>query len=182
VIGSTTRSDGIVIAGGGLAGQRCAETLRRSGFDGAIRMLCAESHRPYDRPPLSKELLTNEHPEDSLPYRSSDWYAQQAIDLRLGVAAAGLVPAERRLLLSDGSSLRYDKLLIATGSRPRMLRMLDGYANVSALRTLDDSQQLRDVLVTRPKLAVPARTGKRPDAKARWRRGRCSGSIPAKHR
>ena len=63
-------SDGIVIAGGGLAGQRCAETLRRQGYAGAIRMVCAENHRPYDRPPLSKEMLAGGHSEESAPLQS----------------------------------------------------------------------------------------------------------------
>jgi 3-phenylpropionate/trans-cinnamate dioxygenase ferredoxin reductase component len=147
-------TDGIVIAGGGLAGQRCADTLRRTGYEGAIRMLCAESHRPYDRPPLSKDLLTGEHAEDSLVYRPAEWYEQQRIDLLLDVCATGLLPAERRLQLSDNSTLHYEKLLIATGSRPRMLPLLLGYGNVSALRTLEDSLQLREVLRAKPRLAV----------------------------
>ncbi len=85
-------TDGIVIAGGGLAGQRCAETLRRSGYDGPIRMLCAEIHRPYDRPPLSKELLTGEHPVEELPFRPADWYEHKQVDLLLGVARPGSRP------------------------------------------------------------------------------------------
>ena len=146
--------DGIVIAGGGLAGQRCAETLRRHGYDGGIRIVCAEPHRPYDRPPLSKELLRGAHAEGSLPYRPAEWYEEQSVDLLLGVSATGLSPADRRLRLSDGTTLVYDQLLIATGSRPRIPPMLQGYDNVSVLRTLDDSRTLRDVLAARPRLAV----------------------------
>ncbi|HUO71797.1 MAG TPA: FAD-dependent oxidoreductase [Solirubrobacteraceae bacterium] len=151
---STHIADGIVIAGGGLAGQRCAETLRRSGYEQPIRMLCAEVHRPYDRPPLSKEMLTGEHPADELPFRAPEWYEQHDIDLLLGVSATGLAPAERRVFLSDGSSVRYDKLLIATGSRPRMLPLLESYDNVSVLRTVDDSVRLAQQLAARPALAV----------------------------
>jgi 3-phenylpropionate/trans-cinnamate dioxygenase ferredoxin reductase component len=147
-------TDGILIAGGGLAGQRCAETLRRSGYEGPIRMLCAEVHRPYDRPPLSKEMLTGEHPADELPFRAPAWYEEQEVELLLGIAAAALSPAERRVSLSDGTSLRYDKLLIATGSRPRMLPMFKGYDNVSVLRTVDDSHRLAERLAARPRLAV----------------------------
>jgi NADPH-dependent 2,4-dienoyl-CoA reductase/sulfur reductase-like enzyme len=150
----TTSGDGIVIAGGGLAAQRCAEALRRHGHQGAIRIACSEVHRPYDRPPLSKQLLTGEHPEDLLPYRPAAWYEQHSIDLLLGVSATALSLPERRLLLSDGTSLRYDKLVIATGSRPRALPALRGYSNVSALRTLDDSRMLRGVLAARPRLAI----------------------------
>lgn len=151
---TTHLTDGIVIAGGGLAGQRCAETLRRSGYEGPIRMICAEVHRPYDRPPLSKEMLTGEHPVDELPFRAPDWYEQQRVELLLGISATALSPAERRVFLSDGSSLRYEKLLIATGSRPRMLPMLEGYENVSVLRTVDDSHRLAERLAGRPRLAV----------------------------
>ena len=147
-------SDGIVIAGGGLAAQRCAEALRRNGCERPIRMVCAEPHRPYDRPPLSKDLLTGEHAAGELPFRPADWYEQHDVDLLLGVAAIGLLPSRRRVLLSDGAILRYEKLLVATGSRPRMLPVLEGYENVSVLRTVDDSSRLRDALRSGPSLAV----------------------------
>ncbi len=150
----TENGDGIVIVGGGLAGQRCAETLRRLGYDGAIRMVCAERHLPYDRPPLSKEALTGAEGEGASSYRPAEWYEQTSIDLLLGVSATSLDPARRRVELSDGSALTYRELLIATGSRPRTLPLLDGYENVSTLRTLDDSRRLREVLASRPRLAV----------------------------
>jgi 3-phenylpropionate/trans-cinnamate dioxygenase ferredoxin reductase component len=149
-----TRTDGIVIAGGGLAGQRCAETLRRSGYAGPIRVVCSEPRRPYDRPPLSKELLAGTVDDDALPYRSGDWYAEQSVDLLLGTAATRLDAVERRVRLCDGSSLRYERLLICTGGRPRTLPMLAGYDNVSVLRTFDDALMLREVLASRPRLAV----------------------------
>jgi NADPH-dependent 2,4-dienoyl-CoA reductase/sulfur reductase-like enzyme len=148
------KGDGIVIVGGGLAGQRCAETLRRSGYEGKIRLVCAEAYRPYDRPPLSKELLAATCSADSLPYRPLDWYERHGIDVLLGTKATELRPAERRLGLSDHTSLRYDQALIATGCRPRTLPLLVGYRNVSILRTLDDSTELRDVVSERPRLAV----------------------------
>jgi NADPH-dependent 2,4-dienoyl-CoA reductase/sulfur reductase-like enzyme len=146
--------DGIVIVGGGLAGQRCAETLRRCGHQGAIRLVCREAHRPYDRPPLSKELLAGKREKDSLAYRPVDWYEHHAIDVLLGVRATSLWPAERRVRLSDGTTLRYDQALLATGCRARTLPSLAGYDNVSVLRTLDDAAKLRDVLTARPRLAV----------------------------
>ncbi len=149
-----TSDDGIVIAGGGLAGQRCAETLRRSGHDGPVRLVCEEAHRPYDRPPLSKALLEGSVEEDSLAYRAEGWYERQEVDLVLGVRATGLIPAERAVLLSDGRRLRYHRLLIATGSRPRMLPLLAGYENVSTLRTIGDSRRLRAVLGGPARLAV----------------------------
>jgi NADPH-dependent 2,4-dienoyl-CoA reductase/sulfur reductase-like enzyme len=143
-----------VIAGGGLAAQRCAESLRREGYEGAVRLVCSEHHRPYDRPPLSKELLTDAAYDARLPYRRAQWYQDQSVDLLPGVSAAGLDPVARRLSLSDGSALRYEQLLIATGGRPRTLPVLTDYGNVSVLRTVDDARELREVLASRPRLAV----------------------------
>ncbi len=151
---SSPKTHGIVIAGGGLAAQRCAETLRRSGYEGPIRMLCAEAHRPYDRPPLSKELLHGSCEHEDLNFRARDWYAEQEIELLLETAAVSLLGPEHRIGLSTGESLRYDRLLIATGSRPRTLPALDGLDNVSVLRTVDDAARLRDVLARRPKLTI----------------------------
>jgi len=147
-------ANSIVIVGGGLAGQRCAEALRRSGYEGPIRMVCAERRAPYDRPPLSKQVLTGSVTAESLAYRPVAWYEQHEVDLLLGIRATALRPAERRLSLCTGSALRYARLLIATGSRPRTLPVLAGYDNVSVLRTVDDAIALRDALATRPRLAV----------------------------
>jgi 3-phenylpropionate/trans-cinnamate dioxygenase ferredoxin reductase subunit len=148
------RRDGIAIAGGGLAGQRCVEALRRAGYERAIRVVCSEPHRPYDRPPLSKELLTDSAYDAELPYRSVDWYREQAVDLLMGVSATGLDPAARRLALSNGSALRFEQLLIATGGRPRTLPILAGHDNASVLRTLDDARRLREVLASKGRLVV----------------------------
>ena len=147
-------SDGIVIAGGGLAGQRACETLRRLGYTGSIRMVCAEAHFPYDRPPLSKGLLTGEATPESIRFRPGSWYVENRVEVLLDVSTTDLCPPERRVELSDGAALRYDQLLIATGSRPRALPMLSGYENVSELRTVEDSQRLRKHLKVGMRLAV----------------------------
>jgi 3-phenylpropionate/trans-cinnamate dioxygenase ferredoxin reductase component len=144
----------IVIVGGGLAGQRCAETLRRSGCEEPIVMVCGEPHRPYDRPPLSKDVLSEADLQDTLSFRSVDWYEQQAVRLVLGVAARRLNQRERLVELSDGSSIPYAQLLIATGARPRRLEMFDRFENVSSLRTLEDALTLRNALLPGARLLV----------------------------
>ena len=146
--------DGVVIAGGGLAAQRCAETLRRVGYEGRVRVVCAESHLPYDRPPLSKEVLGDAAAEDSVAYRPEAWYQDKGIELLRGVGASGLDAAAHRLGLADGSALDYEQLVIATGSRPRMLPAFAAYENVSTLRTLEDSRALRELLEARPRLLI----------------------------
>ena len=109
--GGAGMSDGIVIAGGGLAAQRCTETLRAQGYDGAIRIVCGEPHPPYDRPPLSKELLTGDLPERGLALRPPSWYEERRVDLLLGTRAMRLDPVRRELELSRGRPLRFDALL-----------------------------------------------------------------------
>ncbi len=147
-------SDGIVIAGGGLAAQRCTETLRGQGYDGPIRIVCAESHAPYDRPPLSKEMLAGEMPAEAVALRPRAWYEERGVDLLTGTRAERLDLARRELLVSGGRGLRFDLLLIATGSRPRTLPMFDGYPNAGVLRTLDDALALRRGLAGGGRLAV----------------------------
>ncbi|HEX5194366.1 MAG TPA: FAD-dependent oxidoreductase [Solirubrobacteraceae bacterium] len=151
---ATSPHGGIVIVGGGLAGQRCAETLRREGCERPIRLICAEAMRPYDRPPLSKRLLVDRSRDETLTYRPERWYQDHDVDLLVGVRATGLAPGEHRVRLSDGSTLRYERLLIGTGARPRTLALLDRYDNVSTLRTFDDARRLREVFATGAALAV----------------------------
>jgi 3-phenylpropionate/trans-cinnamate dioxygenase ferredoxin reductase subunit len=147
-------SDGIVIAGGGLAAQRCCETLRAKGWAGAIRVVCAEPLPPYDRPPLSKELLAGEMPVEALALRPRDWYREHEVDLILGTRATALDLGERRLELSVAAALRYERLLIATGAAPRPLPLLEGYSNAGPLRTLADTRRLEHVLRMHGRLAV----------------------------
>ena len=147
-------SHGIVIAGGGLAGQRCAETLRARGYDGPVRMVCEEPLPPYDRPPLSKELLSGEMPAQALPLRPPSWYTDHEVDLLLGTRATGLDPAARRLELDGAPALRYERLLIATGATPRTLPLLEGYGNAGPLRTYADARRLEHVMRPGARLAV----------------------------
>ncbi len=145
---------GILIVGGGLAAQRCAETLRRRGYEGPVRMVCAEPEPPYDRPPLSKELLAGTAAEDSVAYRPAWWYEEKGIELLLDTRAEALNPAGRTVRLDSGAELGYEQLLIATGSAARRLPFLEGFENVHALRTLADARRLREELVPGAHLAV----------------------------
>jgi len=145
---------GALIVGGGLAAQRCAETLRRRGYDGSVRMVCAEPDPPYDRPPLSKELLAGELEEEAVAYRPSWWYEEAGIELLLDERAAQLDPGAQRVQLESGAELSYEQLLIATGSAARRLPFLDGFENVHALRTLADARRLRAELTPGARLAV----------------------------
>src|SRR5262245_6618975 len=136
-------SEQFVIVGAGLAGAKAAETLRAEGFSGSIVLVGDEDHRPYERPPLSKGLLLGTANRDEAFVHSAQWYADNDVDLRTGIRATSLDRDSRAVVLADGSRLTYDRLLLATGSRPRRLNApgadLDG---VLYLRTLGDSQRL----------------------------------------
>jgi len=148
------KDNGVVIVGGGLAAQRCAEALRRCGYDGSVRMVCAEPDPPYNRPPLSKELLAGELGEETVSYRPPQWYEEKQVDLLLGVRAEGLDPGARRLRLDSRAELSYEKLLIATGGAARRLPFLEGFENVHYLRTLADARRLRGELTAGARLAI----------------------------
>jgi 3-phenylpropionate/trans-cinnamate dioxygenase ferredoxin reductase component len=133
-----------VIIGGGLAGAKAAETLRDEGFAGRIVLVGAEAHRPYERPPLSKDYLRDEADRDKVFVHGQGFYEDAEIDLRAGERAVSLDPARRQVALASGERLGFDRLLLATGAEPRRLRVpgaeLDG---VHYLRDLDDSDALR---------------------------------------
>jgi len=130
--------DTVVVVGAGLAGLRAAETLRAEGHRGPVVMVGAEPHPPYDRPPLSKQLLAGTWGLDRVVLRSSDKLAALGFDWRLGRRAVGLDAEARRLDLDDGTSVSYDGLVVATGSRPRAIAGTEGLAGVHLLRTLED--------------------------------------------
>ena len=145
---------GVLIVGGGLAAQRCAEALRRRGYDGPVRIACAESEPPYDRPPLSKEVLSGAAADDSVGYRPGWWYEEGEVELLLGSRAVSLDPRARMVGFESGAVVGYDKLLIATGGAPRRLPFLEGRSNVHYLRTLADARRLRAELVPGARLAI----------------------------
>jgi 3-phenylpropionate/trans-cinnamate dioxygenase ferredoxin reductase subunit len=140
-----------VIVGAGLAGAKAAEALRGSGFDGPISLIGAEEHLPYERPPLSKDYLAGKADRDTVFVHDLTWYRQQGIDLRLGSPVTAIDRAARQVRLADGARLPFGKLLITTGSRPRQLA---GATGVHYLRTLDDSDRIKEILATGSHLAV----------------------------
>ena len=125
-------SAGVVIAGGGLSAQRCAEALRQGGYSGPVKIVSSEAHAPYDRPPLSKALLAGTKELDEIAFRPSDWHGEQDVELLLGDGAAGLDLDRRKLILESGAALDYEHLVIAT----------------------DDAVRLRDVLKPGKRLVV----------------------------
>jgi NADPH-dependent 2,4-dienoyl-CoA reductase/sulfur reductase-like enzyme len=136
--------------GASAAGLAAAETLRREGYDGTLTLVGDEPLPPYDRPPLSKQLLAAEWEAERLALRTPADLTALGLDLRLGIAATRLELPERIVELADGSQVPYDGLVVATGVRPR--RLPGEGAHV--LRTLDDALTLRDRLTPGRRLVV----------------------------
>jgi len=132
---------GVVIVGGGLAAARTAEQLRRAEYTGRITIVSDEVHLPYDRPPLSKEVLRKE--VDDVALKPREWYDEKDVTLRLGAAATGLDTAEQTVTLDDGSVLGYDELVIATGLVPRRIPAFPDLEGIRVLRSFDESMALR---------------------------------------
>jgi 3-phenylpropionate/trans-cinnamate dioxygenase ferredoxin reductase subunit len=133
----------VVIVGGGAAGSAAADTLRRDGFEGAITIISADDDAPYDRPNISKDYLAGTAPEEWIPLRERSVYDDQRIVLRLGTRATEIDTAKHTVRLSDGSSLPYDALLLATGASPvRLPPHVDPLGRTMYLRTLADSRAI----------------------------------------
>jgi NADPH-dependent 2,4-dienoyl-CoA reductase/sulfur reductase-like enzyme len=137
---------GVVVVGASLAGLRAVETLRTEGFDGSVTLIGAEDHLPYDRPPLSKKVLSGEWEPDRIALRRDGGLDALGVDARLGVRATALDVAGRTVHLDDGSAVPYDALVIATGSEVRRLPGQPELDGLFVLRTLDDSLSLRAAL------------------------------------
>ena len=133
----------VVIIGGGLAGAKTAEALRDQSFTGAVTLLGAEADLPYERPPLSKDYLTGESRFEDAVVHPEQWYADQEVDLRRSCRATTLDAAEHQVGLDDGTTLGYDKLVLATGSTPRLLSVPGADSEgVHYLRTRADSEAI----------------------------------------
>ncbi|KAB1070153.1 NAD(P)/FAD-dependent oxidoreductase [Methylobacterium planeticum] len=139
-----------VVVGAGLAGLRGAEALRRAGFTGSLTLVGAEAHRPYDRPPLSKHVLTGAVAADATTLPS---FLPLEAEWRLGTAVTGLDRRNGRVRLADGSSLAFDRLLIATGTRARAWpNPHEGrLAGVHSIRSREDATALRTALAAGPR-------------------------------
>jgi len=144
-----------VIVGAGLAGAKAAEALREQGFDGRVILVGAEPHRPYERPPLSKGYLAGKTDREKVFVHAKDWYAEHRVEFTPQLPATRLDRAAHQVELVDGTTIGYDKLLLATGSSPRRLEVPGADADgVHHLRTLDDSDVLRDLLANTGRLVV----------------------------
>jgi 3-phenylpropionate/trans-cinnamate dioxygenase ferredoxin reductase component len=137
-------SDTFVIVGAGMAGGKAVETLREEGFDGRIVLVGAEPHRPYERPPLSKDFLRGESEQPAWLQEDGGWYAANDVELRPSSVAQSIDADAKAVVLSGGERLEYSRLLLATGGEPRRLPVpggdLDG---VLLLRTIENSNAIR---------------------------------------
>jgi 3-phenylpropionate/trans-cinnamate dioxygenase ferredoxin reductase subunit len=137
-----------VLLGGGLASATAASTLRMAGFDGRVIIVGDETHVPYSRPPLSKEVLRGEKSPEQTWLRPPTWYTSKDVELRLGIRATAVDPGAHLVELADGTRLAYDKLLVATGGVPRTLDIPGvDLPGVLFLRRLDDALALRGQLI-----------------------------------
>ena len=134
---------GMVIVGGGFAGASAAAQLREEGYEGDITIVAGEAYLPYERPGLSKGYLQGNDDEESVFTHPQDWYDEQRITVRQNTTAISFDAAAHTVSLAGGETLEYEKLLLATGSRARMLP-LEGadLTGVHTLRTIDDARAL----------------------------------------
>lgn len=138
-----------VIVGGGLAGAKAAETLRSEGFTGRVILIGDERDHPYERPPLSKGYLTGKEERSSVFVHDAAWYANHDVELHLGQTVTHLDRKARTVTMGDGGSVRYDKLLLATGAEPRRLDIPGtDLAGVHHLRRLAHAELLRGTLAS----------------------------------
>ena len=146
--------DRVVVVGASAGGLATAEALRRLGYEGDITLVGNEAHLPYDRPPLSKQILFGELEPEQLQLRPTGDIDSLRMSMRLGEAAIGLDLQNRTVTLDGGAMVGYDALVVATGVRPRRLRGIEGVRGVHVLRTLEDALTLKERLRPGRRLVV----------------------------
>ncbi|MBQ0923584.1 FAD-dependent oxidoreductase [Saccharopolyspora endophytica] len=144
----------MVVVGASAAGLSAVEALRRGGFQGELTLVGDEPHLPYDRPPLSKQLLAGEWEPERLALRAPEAFDDLGVRTVLGSPAEKLDARGREVLLADGGRLGYDALVATTGVRARTVPGVDGVEGVHLLRTLDDALALRRSLDDRGQLVI----------------------------
>ena len=149
----------VTIVGASLAGLNAAEALRRDGFDGPVTLIGAESRLPYDRPPLSKQVLAGDWEPERAALTDSEELASDEIGARLGLRATALDLDARELTLHTGETVAFDGLVIATGARCRTMPGTEGLGGVHVLRSLDDCLALRGDLEAVPQRVVVVGAG-----------------------
>ena len=150
-----TENRSVVIVGGGTAAASVAANLRRAGFAGAVTILSAETQAPYERPPLSKQVITGDREPAALRVLPEDWYTENEVELRLGVRARRLDPGARTVEVGGSAPVAYTSLVLATGGSPRTLAV-PGVPpeRVRYLRSVPDAMALRERLASGRHLVI----------------------------
>ncbi|MEU9063597.1 FAD-dependent oxidoreductase [Streptomyces sp. NPDC048430] len=144
----------IVVVGASAAGLATAENLRRLGFDGRLTLIGEETEQPYDRPPLSKQVLSGAWKAERASLRTPEALAALDLELRLGHRATGLDAHRREVVLAGADRIGYDKLVVATGARARTFPGTEDVEGVHTLRTMNDAVRLREEFLGLPRLLI----------------------------
>jgi len=145
----------IVVIGGGQAGAQALQSLRQGGYEGKLTLVADEAALPYQRPPLSKAYMKGEFSEERLYFRPEAWYQDQKIEVILSTHAAKIDRTAQMVELPHGGQIAYDALIIATGSRPRVLPTKGAdLAGVHDLRDLSDVERIRPNMISGRRMVI----------------------------
>tara|TARA_Y100000590_G_scaffold229380_1_gene258721 strand:+ start:2888 stop:4105 length:1218 start_codon:yes stop_codon:yes gene_type:complete len=144
----------VIIIGGGQAGLMTAVTLRQKKFKGSLLLISSENYLPYQRPPLSKDFISNNLKEEQLYFKREEYYKKNAIQILLNTSVIQINKKLKKITLSDGQEYSYEKLVIATGSTLNELDLNCSKNNIHYLRSLDDSIEIKNTLATQKKIVI----------------------------